>query len=332
MKTLILRRLIGLTTGLLLASSAAFAANFTVNTTTDSIDAKAGDGACADASGKCSLRAAVIESNASVGADSINLPAGAYVLQGKANEDNAASGDLDIKAGEITIKGAGAGQTSIDGGANDRHFDVFAGGSLSLADFTLKNGKSTPADGSSASQTEGGGAIRGYEANVTLSKMVLEGNQSPTFGGAVAFQYAPFGRPKATGLKIVDSVFNGNTATVNGGALIVAMGAIVEISGSSFSKNRAGSKYGTYGSIRPNAYGGGGLFIGQGYRGFAGDVITNVKISNSTFDDNLSSDRSATNNISGNAWGGALHMEGFSVATVSGSTFKNNKSDSFAGA
>ena len=40
------------------------AATFTVNTTDDTADASAGDGVCADSTGKCSLRAAVMEANA----------------------------------------------------------------------------------------------------------------------------------------------------------------------------------------------------------------------------------------------------------------------------
>jgi CSLREA domain-containing protein len=40
------------------------AATFTVNTTTDTVDANPGDGTAIDADGHCSLRAAVMEANA----------------------------------------------------------------------------------------------------------------------------------------------------------------------------------------------------------------------------------------------------------------------------
>lgn len=49
----------------------AFAANFTVNSTSDEPDAAAGDGACATASATCTLRAAIQESNALTGNDTI---------------------------------------------------------------------------------------------------------------------------------------------------------------------------------------------------------------------------------------------------------------------
>src|SRR2546421_5909985 len=56
----------------------AFAAakTFTVNVTGDGADANPGDGACATASGNCSLRAAIQESNAIAGTDNIyfNIP------------------------------------------------------------------------------------------------------------------------------------------------------------------------------------------------------------------------------------------------------------------
>lgn len=49
------------------------AATHTVSILTDSVDIAPGDGACADAIGECSLRAAVMESNVAAGADLIEL-------------------------------------------------------------------------------------------------------------------------------------------------------------------------------------------------------------------------------------------------------------------
>lgn len=50
--------------------------NFTVNIQVDTPDANLSDGICADASGNCSLRAAVMESNAIGGTHEISLPDG----------------------------------------------------------------------------------------------------------------------------------------------------------------------------------------------------------------------------------------------------------------
>src|SRR5262249_41449777 len=90
--------------------------------------------------GLLSLREAVLAANASVGlADTINLPAATYVLTlTGANEDVAASGDLDVADG-LTIQGAGAATTRIDGNQADRVFDLRSG-SLSLIGLTVGNG------------------------------------------------------------------------------------------------------------------------------------------------------------------------------------------------
>jgi CSLREA domain-containing protein len=52
--------------------------SYTVNTTPDTPDIDPTDGICADVHGKCSLRAAVMQANHTVGADTIILPAGTY--------------------------------------------------------------------------------------------------------------------------------------------------------------------------------------------------------------------------------------------------------------
>ena len=59
----------------------ALGASFTVDATHDAVDASPGDGVCADSGGACTLRAAVMETNALAGADAISLPPGTYVLQ-----------------------------------------------------------------------------------------------------------------------------------------------------------------------------------------------------------------------------------------------------------
>ena len=100
----------------LVVPSTAFAAGttFSVNTTNDTISA----GACAAATvGQCSLREAVIESNATpptAGAsNTINVPAGTYQLTrssaggGPANAFNSQTNELDI---EVNTKVLGAGQ------------------------------------------------------------------------------------------------------------------------------------------------------------------------------------------------------------------------------
>jgi hypothetical protein len=97
-------------------ASAASAATFTVTNQNDEVDVVPGDGNCVSTpSGVCTLRAAIMEANALAGADSIVVQAGTYVLTRSGNDANDGSaGDLDINS-DVTIIGAGARTTIIDG-------------------------------------------------------------------------------------------------------------------------------------------------------------------------------------------------------------------------
>ena len=123
-----------LLTGLLLAGTPVAALTFNVNTTADTVDANTADGVCADAAGNCSLRAAIQQANFLAGADTINLPAGFYLLDRSGIDDVAAVGDLDV-TDTVEVVGAGTGQTTIE--AVQRAFQVRVGGDLTLRDLTL---------------------------------------------------------------------------------------------------------------------------------------------------------------------------------------------------
>ncbi len=83
-------------------------ATFTVNSPLDMVDVNPGDGVCDAFRGQrvCTLRAAIQESNALPGPDTVILPAGVYTLTiAGAGEDAAATGDLDITE-NLTLNGA----------------------------------------------------------------------------------------------------------------------------------------------------------------------------------------------------------------------------------
>ncbi|MDH3303714.1 MAG: CSLREA domain-containing protein, partial [Gammaproteobacteria bacterium] len=83
------------------------AATFTVTKTADT-----NDGTC-DAD--CSLREAIVAANTSGGSDTVSVPAGTYNLSITGTGENAAAtGDLDI-SDTLTLTGAGAASTIIDG-------------------------------------------------------------------------------------------------------------------------------------------------------------------------------------------------------------------------
>ncbi len=150
-------------------AGSAVAATFTVNTTADTPDARPGDGVCADSSGNCSLRAAIMEANALGGSHTIVLQSGqTYTLSrdtAAGDENNAAEDDLDITA-TITIQGNGAtvqrdpALTCNMNGTNQvgefRIFHVLSRGNLTLDNITVRNGC---ADDSWLSSTIHGGGI-----------------------------------------------------------------------------------------------------------------------------------------------------------------------------
>lgn len=110
---------------------------FSVNVATDSVDANPGDGLCADASGRCSLRAAVMEANAVPGVEEIRLPAGVtHVLTIDGGFENAAAtGDLDITEGVVITGGGTIDATAI----LDRILDIrHSSGLVELENLDLR--------------------------------------------------------------------------------------------------------------------------------------------------------------------------------------------------
>ncbi|MGH3711976.1 MAG: beta strand repeat-containing protein [Micromonosporaceae bacterium] len=221
--------------------------------TADTVDANPGDGVCADSVGGCSLRAAVMEANAlanAAGADVIDVAAGTYLLTrtstGPADPDyendnfcsgdNDTVGDLDLKAGDVSIVGAGAGVTVIDANGIDRAFDSGTGPcglgidppgntiNVSLSGMTLQNGYvdevyDNDPTGNSGQNFADGAAIRydGYDVpggglndhTLSLTNVTVANNTAEWNGGGV---FARFATLDASGLTL-----SGNTAQAGDG-------------------------------------------------------------------------------------------------------------------
>ncbi|MEN8809564.1 MAG: DUF4347 domain-containing protein, partial [Desulfobacterales bacterium] len=143
-------------------------ASFGVNITSDTADADPGDGLAQDASGNTSLRAAIEQANALGGAHTITLPADTYTLS---------AGELVITS-DITITGAGADLTIIDGNLLSRVFHTQGSVTVTITDVTIQNGD--------ASGGGNGGALWIDDAtdNVTLERVKLINNTADT-GGAI---------------------------------------------------------------------------------------------------------------------------------------------------
>ncbi len=182
---------------------------FVVDSTDDATDALPGDGRCATAAGKCSLRAAVQETNSTlllstdplVRTNLIIIPEGRYVLtlapprRSVVGESASLSGQLSF-LGSTNVRGAGTGKTIIDGNGTDRIFALVAAAVVSISDLTITNG-----------------AASGIwnEGQLTLTRVVLTKNKG-LYGGGV------FNTP--TSAMIMDScVVADNEAESEGGGI-----------------------------------------------------------------------------------------------------------------
>ncbi len=239
--------LLGLTVGV----QPARAATFTVNTTADTVDASPGNGICADGSGDCSLRAAIMEANASGGTDGILLPPGVFTLTiAGTTEDAAATGDLDITT-DISIVGAGQRRTAIDGAGIDRVFDVFSPASAQISQLTVRNGQPE-------ADCEGGGIRNQAGAALTLNLVSVRSNTTtgPGVDPCATSTFFPEGGGLFNNgtLTLANTSFIGNTSRFGGGGLMNSSTGTVSASHVSFTGNttqasNGGGFYNVVGSI-----------------------------------------------------------------------------------
>ena len=198
--TKVLRRFLQFAVALIaIHQGPAWAATFTVNSTADAVDAKRGDGVCETAPGNgiCTLRAAIQESNTLAGADTIMLPAGTYTITIAPFGSNDANGSFDIKD-SLTIVGAGADVTIVDGGGLDSVFaSPLAGKTINISNLTIQNG-AVPAS------KVGGGVVAMGNSNLTLTNVVIQNNRAGDGGGIY----------NQGNLTLIRCVVRGNTATL----------------------------------------------------------------------------------------------------------------------
>jgi uncharacterized repeat protein (TIGR01451 family)/CSLREA domain-containing protein len=251
---------------------------YTVNTSADTPDADVGDGLCADASGHCSLRAAIMQANFVTGVDTITLPAGVFLLTRPGDDDAAVLGDLDI-TDDLTIQGAGSRATIVDGNGavtGDRVFQVLASAKNTLfSGLTIRNGKKT-----TNTFDEGGGLYwDGGGSQLRFTDVVIEDNAA-NYGGGLYLNYS-------TSVDTVDFdqvIIHANKAAQGAGG---GMGANF-------------SDFATFillaGQIYSNtAYEGGGLFF-QGKPQFG---LSSVRIVDSSIYSNTASLSGGMENFSG---------------------------------
>lgn len=304
---------------ILIRGNVAQAATFTVNTTDDTVDANPGDGIAANASGYCSLRAAIMEANALAGMDTIVLPGGIFTLTIEGTqEDECLSGDLDIKS-SMEIQGAGWNLSVIDGNQLDRVFHIEGNMDVSLLDLTIQNGK-TPDGGSPPALTVGGsgGGILNRFATLNIENCTITNNETGKGGESYETSNGPRGG------------FGGGIYNKQG---------TVSIKNSSISNNRTGrggdGEYGGYGgngggifngpdstvildncTISQNSTGEYGFGREEGGGGFGGGIYNGGELTviDCTIKDNICGDGGFEG---GGGWGGGIHNSGFAEISKS---------------
>lgn len=231
---------------------------FNVNSALDATDTNPGNGVCETAPGNgiCTLRAAIQETNALGGADTINLPAGTYLLtlMGQ-NEDAAATGDLDITS-DLTINGAGTGSTVINGNHIDRVFQAFAPFTIQINDLTMQHGASDFGGGvynvglltlenvqiKHNSATINGGGVYVGGGVVTLSNSLVYSNSAQSYGGGIS---------NGSTVLIQNSVIQENEASSFGGGIYTDENTT--ISNSHIVSNTSSSGGGVYLAYSPSS-------------------------------------------------------------------------------
>ena len=200
---------------------------FTVTSSADSLDLTPGDGLCADAEGRCTLRAAVEEANGSASTRDIIV----FSLQYPAVID-LTLGELKITGSGVSIVGPGARRLIVQRSAGGSKFRIFGipnpGTSAVIRGLSIHDGDA------STSETGGGGAIRIgpgailhlaeaslrnhraslagavlNEGALTISRSLLQNNSAGDWGGAI-------GTTSVSNTHIVNTTITSNAARVGG--------------------------------------------------------------------------------------------------------------------
>ena len=154
----------------------------------DTPSANAGNGLCADADGRCSLRAAIEEAAALGGSRTIALSSSLYRLD---------QGPLQINS-PVELIGLGISKTEVISDTAEHLFEVGPSGALTLKDLTLTSTEEVPAQGGlirnqgnlliedallQNGRASGGGALLN-ENQLTIRRSALINNQAVLGGGS----------------------------------------------------------------------------------------------------------------------------------------------------
>jgi VCBS repeat-containing protein len=316
----------------------AVAASFTVNSNLDIVDANLADNVCETAvPGQCTLRAAIMQANATPGNDSITIQSGIGAITinlGQPDNDglgtnDEASGDLDITC--VIDPGTFTCQEPAASNDNDLTITGAAGGSTVQAGifipYITDNGPITTDRVFDIGQSGvfGGGFGGSTGIIVSMSNLTIQngnvreltgdpnGGGNYALGGAI--RYDGFGVSAAHGsLTLTNSTLNNNQSDHAGGGVYQVYGSF-NAGGSTFSSNitKAGE--------------GGGVFFS------AATSNSNVSVTNSTFNANEARQGVVFGTPTTNADGGGLSFStNLNTLTVTNTNFTNNIAQEDGGA
>jgi parallel beta-helix repeat protein len=253
-------------------STQTFAADFTVNLTTDEFDASTADTLCdtdlAAVGLQCTLRAAVQQANALSSNDRtlFSLPANSIITLTIAN-----GGEIPIEDnGTLEIVGTGANNLTINGGEGPNRIFRTNFATVTISGVTLTGGNAT-----SAGLSGLGGAIFAGGGSLMLDSVHITGNSASNAGGGVYF----IGSGTPT---IINSTFSANTA-FNCGGFVNEAGFLIVVN-STISGNRADNVGGGFcnqsdatlrnATVTDNsATNGGGIYQGNGTLHFGNTIV-----------------------------------------------------------
>lgn len=296
---------------------------YTVNTTTDAVDAAAGDGVCATAASQCSLRAATQEAAAQATGTLayISVPAGTYTLAGSGV----------TVSSRVYLTGAGSTSTFISGGGAIGPVITATGSEMIFDSVSVRNGFQNAAAGlagSGISATTTGTMIL---KNCDISNNQISGAAATSAVGA-GVRMAGAGTFTIDSCTITNNVINvTNTVSTSAGAGIAATSAssTLNISNSSFTSNS---------NIAPSAL---GTTAGGAIYSLATLTLTSSTVSNNSLDAssngigagiyisaagravtiNKLTCAGNTNLVIGSAYGGCLSVQSSTNISISDSTF-----------
>lgn len=268
------------------------AASFTVNSLGDAPDDKPGDGICRSVEMFCTLRAAIMEANALLGADTIafSLTLPATIVLGS---------PLPTITEDLTINGPGAPSLlTISGDDLYRVMQVNPRVTLNLSGVTIAKGNTSSMDG---------GGIFNNGGTVNISNSSIYSNSAGLTGGGISSNGT---------VNMTNTTVYSNSASNNGGG-IYSVGTL-NITGTSFYSNSTSAggggilNIGTLNITNSSIYSNTAIEIGGGI-----DNHGTLNIINSTFSGNSG------------AGGGGISSEG--PVNITNTTVYSNTAYSFGG-